>query len=457
MALRRWPRDRAVLMLHAGRYDADWSRWSILAAPTGAYRFRLLDDDAPCSDWLAAPQACPTDEPWAHRPLRDLRAAMRGDMHADGALWLGHLGYDVNRTIERLPSRAEADRDWPIVQMHRCPGWLLHDAADDTWYACGAWADDAPSDMPDLQTAAPQPGTFEAGEARSVVSRGDYESAVQRVIDYIAAGDAFQVNLTHRLTADFAGDPRALFHALATGSPAWYGAYMELLPDPAQPEAPRRAVCSTSPELFLQVDPGGRVTTRPIKGTRPATASRAELRDSEKDAAELHMIVDLLRNDLGRVCTYGSVQVAQPRTIETHPTIHHGVATVTGTLHQSKDIFHLLRATMPGGSITGAPKVRAMEIIDELETVRRGVYCGAIGYIQGEHACFNIAIRTMCVETDAQGKGRVDMGVGGGIVADSNPAAEYEETMDKAAAMINALRSAKPDESAPSRSGRGPG
>ncbi len=216
---------------------------------------------------------------------------------------------------------------------------------------------------------------------------------------------------------------------------------MELLRNPAQPDAPCRALASTSPELFLQLERGGRITTRPIKGTRPASANPNELRNSEKDAAELHMIVDLLRNDLGRVCDYGSVRVTQPRTIESHPTVHHGVATVTGTLHATKDIFSLLRATMPGGSITGAPKVRAMEIIDELEPVRRGPYCGAIGYIHGNHACLNIAIRTMCIETDPNHHtGRVDMGVGGGIVIDSQPAAEYEETMAKAAAMINALR-----------------
>ena len=440
-ALCRWPRDRAVLMLHAGRYEPRWSRYSILAEPTGAYRFRLLAGDVPCSDWIAAPQPCPSDVGWSHQPFRDLRRVMRGDE----AMWLGHLGYDIGRTIEQLPSQAANDRDWPIVQMHRCPGWLVHDAADDAWYACGAWCDGA--DMPDLSRAAAHAGTFEAGEPVSVVSRPEYEQAVQRVIDYISAGDVFQVNLTHRLSADFAGDTRALFEALATGSPAWYGAYMELLDDADasnQRDAPRRAIASTSPELFLELARDGRVTTRPIKGTRPASASPETLQQSEKDAAELHMIVDLLRNDLGKVCHYGTVRVAQPRTIETHPTIHHGVATITGTLHESKDLCSLLRATMPGGSITGAPKVRAMQIIDELESVRRGPYCGAIGYVQGEQACFNIAIRTMCVETDARGHGRVDMGVGGGIVADSEPAAEYEETMDKAAAMVGALRAHRP-------------
>ncbi|MEO0515280.1 MAG: chorismate-binding protein, partial [Planctomycetota bacterium] len=167
-----------------------------------------------------------------------------------------------------------------------------------------------------------------------------------------------------------------------------------------------------------------------------------ELRDAEKDAAELNMIIDLLRNDLGRVCDYGSVRVTQPRTVESHPTVHHGVATVTGRLHVERSLRHLLRATFPGGSITGAPKVRAMQIIDELEPVARGPYCGAIGYAQLEPtaattARLSIAIRTLLIDREA---GRLNFSVGGGIVADSDPAAEYDETLDKAEAMLRALR-----------------
>lgn len=149
------------------------------------------------------------------------------------------------------------------------------------------------------------------------------------------------------------------------------------------------------------------------------------------------MIVDLMRNDLGRVCDYGSVQVTQPRTIESHPTVHHGVATIEGRLHRSKDIVDLLRATLPAGSITGAPKVRAMQLIDQIEPVRRGPYCGCIGYLSRHSACLSVAIRTMLVDASAK---RVDFSVGGGVVADSQPQAEYQETLDKAAAMMSALR-----------------
>jgi para-aminobenzoate synthetase component 1 len=160
-----------------------------------------------------------------------------------------------------------------------------------------------------------------------------------------------------------------------------------------------------------------------------------ELLESAKDQAELNMIIDLERNDLGRVCEIGSVRVTQPRTIEAHPTVYHGVATVEGRLRPDVDLLDLLRATFPGGSITGAPKIRAMEIIEELEPTRRGPYCGAIGYLSADgHIEFNIAIRTMIMKA-----GRVHVPVGGGIVADSDPADEYEETLVKARAMLGAL------------------
>jgi anthranilate/para-aminobenzoate synthase component I len=184
--------------------------------------------------------------------------------------------------------------------------------------------------------------------------------------------------------------------------------------------------------------PGGgrRVVTRPIKGTRPrGVGMREELLRSEKDQAELNMIVDLERNDLGRVCEVGSVRVTQTRAIEEHPTVYHGVATVEGRLREDVGLVELLRATFPGGSVTGAPKIRAMEIIEELEPVRRGPYCGAIGWIGAGGAMeFNVAIRTMVVKG-----GTVYMPVGGGIVADSVPEREYEETIVKARAMFDAV------------------
>ena len=229
--------------------------------------------------------------------------------------------------------------------------------------------------------------------------------------------------------------------SLARASPAWYGAYFEPLPEPGYPAPP--VVCSASPELFLQLDADGAVTTRPIKGTRPDWVDPERLRDAEKDTAELNMIVDLLRNDLGRVCVYGSVRVAEPRGVETHPGVHHGVATVTGRLGAGRGLADLLRAAFPGGSVTGAPKVRAMQIIEELEPVRRGPYCGAMGLATSlggaTTARLNIAIRTLLVDPAA---GRLRFSVGGGVVADSDPREEYEETLHKAAALLRALEPA---------------
>jgi anthranilate/para-aminobenzoate synthase component I len=254
---------------------------------------------------------------------------------------------------------------------------------------------------------------------------------VDRAIEYIRAGDVFQVNLSQRFSVPHAEHPAVLYARLRRDSPAWYGACLAY---------DDFAILSNSPELFLRVEPQPdgrrRVITRPIKGTRPRAAGMdAQLRDSAKDQAELNMIVDLERNDLGRVCEIGSVKVTEPRTIEAHPTVYHGAATIEGTLREDVTFLDLLRATFPGGSVTGAPKIRAMQIIEELEPVRRGPYCGAIGYLAADGFMeFNVAIRTMILKA-----GEVHIPVGGGIVADSDPAAEYEETLVKAKAMFAAL------------------
>ncbi|MCE9591377.1 MAG: anthranilate synthase component I family protein [Planctomycetes bacterium] len=434
-ALRRWPTERRPLLLHSGRFDARWARRSILAEPAGVFRFLLDGDGQPRSTWTG-PAGVLDASAFHHRPFHDLRAILA----QTPGIWIGCLSYDLGRFIERVPTHARADRGWPVIELGWCPGWLTHDAARGAWSAHGSWA--VADTFPDIAKLPTQNATFSAGAPVSGFDRAAYETAVRRVIDYIGAGDIFQANLAQRFTAPFQGRPphaaRSLYDRLARVSPAWYGAYLEWGNDGSSAASPWRAAASTSPELFLELD-AGRVVTRPIKGTRPASVSAEELRRSAKDTAELNMIVDLLRNDFGRVCAYGSVRVPQPREIESHPTIHHGVATVTGTLHPSCDVVDLLRATMPGGSVTGAPKVRAMEVIDGLEPARRGPYCGAIGWITRDAACFSVAIRTMLVEMDGKGGGRVDFSVGGGIVADSDPGHEYQETLDKAAAMLRAL------------------
>ncbi|MEM7627552.1 MAG: anthranilate synthase component I family protein [Planctomycetota bacterium] len=427
-ALRRWPADRPVALLHSGRLHPTWARYSLIAEPVAA-----LVHDHGRSTWAGpAPRGAPE---LRHDALTDFDAVVA----ADPAIYIGHLGYDLARAVERLPNAAQDDHGTPTLRFERCPHALLYDHHLNRWHAVGP----DPAALPDLSQPATPDLRFTATAPTPDRPRAEHEAAVRRGLEYIAAGDVFQVNLAQRFTAEFKGSTRGLFLQLAAASPAWYGAYLEPFTADGRP-APH-AVCSTSPELFLQLDADGTVTTRPIKGTRPAASDPNELRDAEKDTAELNMIIDLLRNDLGRVCGYGSVRVTQPRTVESHPTVHHGVATVAGRLHPSRALRHLLRATFPGGSITGAPKVRAMQIIEELEPVRRGVYCGAIGFATSlggtTTARLNIAIRTLLVD---RATGRLHFSVGGGIVADSDPADEYEETLHKAAALVAALRAGEP-------------
>jgi para-aminobenzoate synthetase component 1 len=276
---------------------------------------------------------------------------------------------------------------------------------------------------------------LEIGLRSSFTHRG-YLDAVTRVREYIVAGDIFQANLSQRLEAPLEEDPWHLYRRLREVNPAPFAAYLEF---------EGVSVASASPERFLRVSPDGRVETRPIKGTRPRgisplhdAAIGQSLRDSEKDRAENLMIVDLLRNDLSRVCRPGTVRVPELFTLERYQTVHHLVSTVEGTLAPGSDALDLLAAAFPGGSITGAPKVRAMEIIAELEPSRRGLYCGSIGYVSVTGAMdTSIVIRTLVC-----GGGRVTCSVGGGIVADSDPESEYQETLDKARGLITALAGA---------------
>jgi para-aminobenzoate synthetase component 1 len=278
------------------------------------------------------------------------------------------------------------------------------------------------------------PNPDEGVKIESNFSRPAYEAAVQRVIDYIYAGDIFQANISQRFRAQLSPDdsPLALYHRLRTINPAPFAAYLDF---------DDTVIASASPERFLLLRDDW-VETRPIKGTRPRGATpeedRAladELLDSEKDRAENVMIVDLLRNDLSRVCQDHSVKTPEICVLESFATVHHLVSTVEGRLNPGADAVDLLRATIPGGSITGAPKIRAMEIIAELEPTWRGPYCGNVGYISfSGDMDTSIVIRTYAIRGD-----QVTFQAGGGIVADSDPAAEYDETIDKARALIDAL------------------
>jgi para-aminobenzoate synthetase component 1 len=263
-------------------------------------------------------------------------------------------------------------------------------------------------------------------------SRAEFEGAVARVQAYIAAGDVFQANLSQRFSAPMSREPFALYRRLRERTPAPFAAFLDL---------GDVIIASASPERFLSLR-DGHVEARPIKGTRPRGRSPEEDRalaqalvTSEKDRAENVMIVDVLRNDLGRVCRYGSVSVPELWALETHPTVHHLVSTVTGDLAPGRDALDLLLAAFPGGSITGAPKVRAMQIIAELERCPRGPYCGAIGYVSVTGAMdLSVVIRTFVIAGET-----VTFQVGGGMTADSDPSAEYQETLDKGAALLGAL------------------
>jgi para-aminobenzoate synthetase component 1 len=264
------------------------------------------------------------------------------------------------------------------------------------------------------------------------MTHGDYLAAIARIKRYILDGDCYQVNFAQRFSVPAEGDPWEAYQGLRRINAAPFGAYLN---------TPDCQVLCSSPERFLRVR-GGDVETRPIKGTRPRGQDPIEdlmladaLLGSAKDRAENLMIVDLLRNDLGKVCAVGSVRVPRLFEVQSFARVHHLVSTVRGRLATGRTAADLLRACFPGGSITGAPKLRAMEIIEELEPHRRGIYCGSIGYLGWDGAMdTNIAIRTM-----VQSEGVTRLWAGGGIVADSKPEAEYRETYYKAAALLDLL------------------
>jgi para-aminobenzoate synthetase component 1 len=276
----------------------------------------------------------------------------------------------------------------------------------------------------------------------------EYERTVVRALEYIAAGDIYQVNLSHAIGLAGLADPWTCFRRLRHSHPAPFAALL------AWPGEPAAAVVSASPELFLRLR-DGLVMTRPIKGTRARTgeqaldrARRLELLASAKDAAELAMIVDLHRNDLGRVCVAGTVRVPSPRRLETHPRVYHTVAAVVGQLARWRDALDLLAACFPAGSVSGVPKIRALQIIHELEPGPRGVYTGAIGLLglDGQMS-MSVAIRTLCMHGESG-----QLHVGGGVVADSDPAEEYGETLAKARGLLEALGIPAPSPGIRSRS-----
>jgi len=360
--------------------------------------------------------------------------------------WAGWISYDLQET-------AASDDSQTLAAMCRFDVLLAYCHADQQWWVCGQAGSltEARSKIERLLTQiAPAEKTGQATtgmascRARPVIANvhaSEFERRVQRGLAYIANGHIYQVNLAQRFSADWELSEAELYLRLRSESPAQFGAFL-----PSSLTGARVGVLSISPELFLRVR-GREVVTRPIKGTRPSStagdALRAarELDGSAKERAELNMIVDLLRNDLGRVCEYGSVVVASSGETQVLPNLVHRVATVRGRLRSDAGLVDLLQAAFPGGSVTGAPKIRAMQIIRELEGEPRGPYCGAIGWFSGTDMELSIAIRTALV--DPAGK-RVHYHAGSGIVADSDPRSEYEETLHKTRAFFKAINATLP-------------
>jgi para-aminobenzoate synthetase component I len=377
----------------------------------------------------------------AVRPVEVALDGMRAVERLGGSWWAGWLSHDLGREIERLPDEASDDLGLPPVALGRYEAWLEWDHAERTVHVRGHG--DAAHLVRALVHPDPAVPPYEPpGEWDTSLPRARYERTVQRAIDYIRAGDVFQVNLSQRLGTPWEGDPFALYARLRLANPAPFMALVRLgVAD----------VISASPERFLSRR-GERIETRPIKGTRPRGTAPAEdrrqalaLRSSAKDRAENVMIVDLARNDLGRVAAFGTVAVEELFALESHPGVHHLVSTVAARLREGVSVADVIRATFPPGSVTGAPKIRALEIIEELEPVRRGPYCGAIGcFAPGGDIDLSVAIRTFVAARD-----RLHLHVGGAVVADSDPALEWRETMHKAARLLDAAGGAPPERERP--------
>lgn len=427
-----WPvmLDSAGLTEHNGRFDI------ISADPFINLQTEHLQTQISFRN--AAPQTS-SDDPFLLLQNQLQRfTAVSGDLPFTGGA-IGYFGYDLGRRIETLPNLAKDTEqlpdmavgiyDWALLidhQQQRCQ-LVSHDFDPHTRQI---W----PELIRRFQQTKPLAGHFKVhGELHCNLDDAAYAKAFQRIQHYIREGDCYQVNLAKRFAVKAEGDPWFAYRRLREKNAAPFSAFLE---------SPSASILSSSPERLLQVR-NGRIETKPIKGTRPRHLTNAaqdarnavELQNSLKDRAENLMIVDLLRNDLGKVCVPGSIRVPKPFALESFATVHHLVSTITGQLADQQNAVSLLRACFPGGSITGAPKLRAMQIIEELEPHRRGVYCGSVAYIGFDgNMDSNITIRTLVFNQN-----QLRFWAGGGIVADSDCAAEHQEVLDKAAAMLDLI------------------
>lgn len=378
-----------------------------------------------------------TDEPLEHLKSILNQSKINDDTEYFSGGLVGYLGYDFGCSFEDVRLTKPRSTNLPEIFFGLYEVGLIYDHLTKKWTAGGVgdvagFVDKINRQINNYRKAQ----TTEQNNSLSFISNytfAEYINSVMKAKRYIAEGDIYQVNLAQQFSGDINISPLVVYERLREMNPAPFSALMCV--------GENDWVLSSSPELFLDVQ-GKNIETRPIKGTiqRGKTFEEDEklkrdLFHSQKDNAELLMIVDLERNDLNRVCKPGSVNVPELKMIETYASVHHLVAKICGELREDRDIFDLIASAFPGGSITGAPKIRAMQIINEIEPNKRGIYTGAIGYIGfNNSAKFNIAIRTMTYES-----GKITIGVGGGIVADSDPEKEYQETLHKGAAMFKSL------------------
>ena len=348
----------------------------------------------------------------------------------DGYGLFGYLSYDAVRHLERLPAFAKDDLQLPISQFI-LPRYAVGVGPEGAWVSVPAGEDPTPL-MKAVNEAPPLVGKTGggAGVAQSSMGSGGYERAVERIKEYVRAGDVFQVNVAQRFEIPFSGDAVELYGALRSVNPSPYGGMLSF---------PGFAAVSSSPELLARLS-GRTASTRPIAGTYPrsAGAGPALLLDP-KERAEHTMIVDLERNDLGRTAEYGTVRVEELMATEVYSHVVHIVSEISGELAPEKDAVDLLAGMFPGGTITGCPKVRCMEIIEELEPVRRALYTGSFGCIGRDSMDMNIIIRTIVLAD-----GMAYAQAGGGIVADSLPEREYRESVSKAAVLLECLGATPP-------------
>ncbi|TWC06604.1 MULTISPECIES: aminodeoxychorismate synthase component I [unclassified Pseudomonas] len=418
------------VLLDSGRPSAERGRYDLLSAWPLAQLAVLPNESG--SDFLQRLRIQLTQ-------LGDAALPATVQLPFAGGL-IGYLSYDFGRRLETLPSHAQDDLqlpdarfgvyDWALISDHQAGTSQLvfhpHCSEDERQRLIALFSQPT--------TVAVPPFSLE-GPMTPDLSAEAYRQSFERIQAYIQAGDCYQVNFAQRFRTPCQGDAWAAYQALRTACPTPFSGFQSL-PDGG-------AVLSLSPERFVKVSEG-QVETRPIKGTRPRgttpkedAAHAAELLASPKDRAENLMIVDLLRNDLGRTCRTGSVRVPELFSLESYPNVHHLVSSVTGELADGKDALDLIAGSFPGGSITGAPKIRAMQIIDELEPTRRGLYCGSLLYldVRGEMDS-SIAIRSLLVKD-----GQVCCWGGGGIVADSDWQAEYQESITKVKVLLDTLQS----------------